>query len=363
MKTSIYIFFFLLSNLIIWAQTSPSSLSPQQSTVNESINPTNTTQKTTVERGNDASNFEQLFLQTNQYFHQQKHLKALLSGNQALAIAEKEKNIKNQIKINGLLGNIYESVSMYHKTREHVNKAEELIASGPLPEDMRYIEGNVYYLKAMNFAHTLDLEMALGYFDKAIAIFSSTHHSFSGINLQLSYLNKGFAYLELNKLEEATILFEKMKEKRIEESTTNLPPSVLLNLDLFILFAEAKKNTIQNKPTQSIGILNHISTLDKETLLLSNQEDFYLLYVRNFLNLHQIDSVKKYNALYNQEVAKGQLKQQDIFQSIIATESKKQQEIIVKLKSKNTVLLLFSSLIFIGGLLLSYFLYFRKKIT
>jgi tetratricopeptide (TPR) repeat protein len=73
-----------------------------------------------------------------------------------------------KIKILGIVGNTYQSLQLNEKTRVYLDQAESLLSSAKASDSLNLVKGNIYYLKGMNYFYSLDSDIALSYFNKAI---------------------------------------------------------------------------------------------------------------------------------------------------------------------------------------------------
>ncbi|HMN25527.1 MAG TPA: hypothetical protein PKE38_13570, partial [Ignavibacteriaceae bacterium] len=112
-------------------------------------NARNITLKILEKNLNDEQRLKALFILTNTSNLTGRLADAIKYGNEGLLLAQKEKETLTEIKLYLILGNVYQSIPLNEKTKDYLNRAEKLAITQKLPDSLRYIEGNIYYLKGM----------------------------------------------------------------------------------------------------------------------------------------------------------------------------------------------------------------------
>jgi len=251
---------------------------------------------------NKKSKLRLLFLMTNTSNMLQNPLNVIRYGNKALAITNDD-DVVTKIKILGILGNTYQSIKLNEKTRIYLDKAELLLSSPKIPDSLNYIKGNIYYLKAMNYFYSLDSNIALSYFDKAINQYTSSKHPIAEINLKLAYLNRAFGLIEQKSFKQA---MESLKLASINTKETVRPyPQNFVQLqDEFIELGKAKIYSIQKYPDLSNEILIKILERRKKSPVRDDIEnDVYQILADNYLQKKDIKNHDHYQNLYLRRVA------------------------------------------------------------
>lgn len=251
---------------------------------------------------NKKSKLRLLFLMTNTSNMLQNPLNVIRYGNEALAITNDD-DVVTKIKILGILGNTYQSIKLNEKTRIYLDKAELLLSSPKIPDSLNYIKGNIYYLKAMNYFYSLDSNIALSYFDKAINQYTSSKHPIAEINLKLAYLNRAFGLIEQKSFKQA---MESLKLASINTKETVRPyPQNFVQLqDEFIELGKAKIYSIQKYPDLSNEILIKILERRKKSPVRDDIEnDVYQILADNYLQKKDIKNHDHYQNLYLRRVA------------------------------------------------------------
>lgn len=232
----------------------------------------------------------------------QKFAEAIHYGTEGLSLAEKSNNIVSQIKFLGVLGNIYQSLQVNDKAKYYLNKAEDILKKNKLPAKEQHMKGNILYLKGMNYAYTLDCDMALEYFDQAISEYQLAKGLLSQINIKLAYLNKAHCLIEMNDLHDAEIYLNLSKVNTSEiNSSLDIPQiySDILNQSVDLGFV--KILTLKNNFNGSNEILYSILKLQNQANISGIDTDIYFQLSKNFLKLKDIEKSKYYSILYQQK--------------------------------------------------------------
>ena len=243
-----------------------------------------------------------LFVMTNTSSMLQNPLNVIRYGNEALSVAN-DNDVVTKIKILGILGNTYQAIKLNEKTRIYLDKAELLLSSPKIPDSLSYIKGNIYYLKAMNYFNSLDSDIALSYFDKAINQYLSSKHPYAELNLKLAYLNRAFTLIEQKNLSQA---LESLKLAGINTRETSqiYPPQFVDLQSEFIELAKAKIYSIQKNTDLSNGILLKMLERRKNSPVRDDIEnDVYKILSDNYLITKDIKKHDYYQELYLKRLA------------------------------------------------------------
>lgn len=265
----------------------------------------------------------------------QKFTEAIRYGTEGLNLAEKSNNTVSQIKFLGVLGNIYQSLQVNDKAKYYLNKAEDILKKNKLPNKEQHMKGNILYLKGMNYAYTLDCDMALEYFDQAISEYQSAKDRLSQINVKLAYLNKAHCLIEMNDLNDAEIYLNLSKVNVSEgTSSTDIPEvySHILNQSVDLGFA--KILTLKNNFNGSNEILFSILKLQNQGNISGIDTDVYFQLSKNFLKLKDVEKSKYYNALYQQKSAEKNEIQIKILNNLLLQDERNAEQKIQQQNSK-----------------------------
>jgi len=243
-----------------------------------------------------------LFVMTNTSGMLQKPLDVIRYGNEALSVAN-DNDVVTKIKILGILGNTYQSIKLNEKTRIYLDKAELLLSSPKIPDSLSYIKGNIYYLKAMNYFNSLDSDIALSYFDKAISQYLSSKHPYAELNLKLAYLNRAFTLIEQKNLGQALESL-KMAGINTRETAQIYPPHFVDLQSDFVDLAKAKICSIQKNTELSNDILLKMLERRRNSPARDDIEnDVYKILSDNYLEKKDIKKHDYYQELYLKRLA------------------------------------------------------------
>lgn len=265
----------------------------------------------------------------------QKFTEAIRYGTEGLNLAEKSNNTVSQIKFLGVLGNIYQSLQVNDKAKYYLNKAEDILKKNKLPSKEQHMKGNILYLKGMNYAYTLDCDMALEYFDQAISEYQSAKDRLSQINVKLAYLNKAHCLIEMNDLNDAEIYLNLSKVNVSEGTSSADIPEVyshILNQSVDLGFA--KILTLKNNFNGSNEILFSILKLQNQGNISGIDTDVYFQLSKNFLKLKDVEKSKYYNALYQQKSAEKNEIQIKILNNLLLQDERNAEQKIQQQNSK-----------------------------
>lgn len=268
-----------------------------------------------------AEKIQSLFIMTNTSNLLQKPLTVIQYGNEFLKMANNREDLATKIKILGILGNTYQFLKLNEKARYYLDQAELLLASPKLKDSLDLVRGNTFYLKAMNYFYSLDSDIAISYFNKAIDQYSRSKNPLAEINIKLAYLNKAFCLINQNKTQEAR---ENLKFAAVTPNEASKPyPLQFTELqDAFIEFGNARILAAENHPAQSNEVLLSLLEQRKNTPSREDIEnDSYELLSENFLKLGDLAKHDYYESLFNKQSAKSNRESAALVSQLIAQES------------------------------------------
>lgn len=265
----------------------------------------------------------------------QRFNEAIRFGTEGLNLAEKSDNAVLQIKFLGVLGNIYQSLQVNDKTKYYLNKAEDLLKNNKLPSSQQNMRGNILYLKGMNYAYTLDCDMALEYFDQAISAYQSAKDPLSQININLAYLNKASCLIEMNNLKEAEICLNHSKINLSEaDLLVNVPKSYADILNKSVDVGFAKILALKKEFKLSNEILFGILKVQNEVNISDIENDIYFQLAQNFLKMKDIENSNYYNVLHEQKLREKNKIQVEILNNLLLQEQKTSEQKILNQNRK-----------------------------
>lgn len=142
---------------------------------------------------------EAIITVSSAYFFQKKINMAMEKAQSALVLAKENGLWTYQIKIYGLISNNYQVLNLNDKARFYINKAENIIKTHTLPNDLKYLEGNIYAVKGNSYKNDLDCDYAILYFDKAINCFKDINTVTAKRNLDFVSVQKSYCLISTNK--------------------------------------------------------------------------------------------------------------------------------------------------------------------
>lgn len=270
-----------------------------------------------------------LFVLTNTSNILEKPLDVIKYGNLTLENVTEDKDLIIKIKALTLLGNTYQSIQLTEKLRTNLDQAEQLLSSSAVPDSMNVIRGNIFYLKAMNYFSSMDGNIALSYFDKAIHQYLISKEPVAKINLKFAYINKGWALIDQKRFDLAKQNFA-LARVDSESFPNKYPPLFVERLETTSALAEAKIYSVQNNPERSNAILFGILNDQKNIQVKKSIEnDIYKLLADNFLKKNDVAKHDYYQNLYMRRASRYNQITADLVNQLIRQEG---EEYAVKKK-------------------------------
>lgn len=253
----------------------------------------------------------------------QRFSEAIRYGTEGLDLAEKSNYTVSQVKFLGTLGNIYQSLQANDKAKYYLNKAEDVLKKNKLPNSEQHIAGNILYLKGMNYAYTLDCDMALIYFDQAISAFRPATDPLSKMNIKLAYINKANCLIGMNKLKEAEhyLLLSKINDSEFKTSS-GIPRMYFEILNQSYDLGTAKILALRNNLKHSNEILLSILELKDQTNISDTDTDICFQLSQNFMKLKEMDKSQFYDSLYHQKMVERSNVQIEILNNLLVQDQK-----------------------------------------
>tara|TARA_R110002049_G_scaffold72395_15_gene186729 strand:- start:4206 stop:5366 length:1161 start_codon:yes stop_codon:yes gene_type:complete len=246
-----------------------------------------------VELSKDApsSQISGLIIVANGYAILKNHEKVLEYAFMADSVAEKSKNYTDRIRVLGFIGGEYQRLKLGNKALNYLDKAYELSLQQPLPDSLKFLQGNIVFVKGLIQKDNLGCEYAMQYLLQAEEIFKNNLTS-KAINTSLGIANNniGDCYIELGEYEKA-----------------------MENYNEAILFA-TKVNSVKIIAYSELGLskifsakgeyLEAINILQKALSSLENINDIamytqiYKALSENYSEIEDTENFNKYTSLY-----------------------------------------------------------------
>ncbi|WP_394675383.1 hypothetical protein [uncultured Chryseobacterium sp.] len=302
---------------------------------------------------NDKQKIRVLFALTNSSNVTCKLSETLEYGGTTMVLAKKVKDTLTQIKLYGILGSLYQSINLNEKTKNYLDEAEKLMTAYRFPGALMYIKGNVYYLKGMNYAHTLDCEMAIRYFSRSIDIYRRNPSKMSAVNLKLAYLNKGFCEIELGQNTNAaqTLQFAQPEYNRTVEPNS-YPKFFAERQKLFVKFGNAKIDAKKKQYDISNTLLLDLLNEERNKNTNFTRTEVLKQLAENYYHLGRYEESDRYEKMYFAEEDPEKRKQDELLNYLISENKKSSDALIGKLVTKEILLL--SLMGILGGFIILY---------
>ncbi|MFP7654270.1 hypothetical protein [Chryseobacterium proteolyticum] len=227
-------------------------------------------------------------------------------------------------------------------------KQRIFLKKNKLPNSESSIKGNILYLKGMNYAYTLDCDMALVYFNQAISAYRLGKDPLSQMNIKLAYLNKAYCLIEMNNLKDAERFLILSQVKRSDIYASASAPQIYSDiLNQFVVLGFAKILALRNNFNRSNEVLLSILKLQDKSNISDTDTDICLLLSHNFLKMKDIEKSRYFDDLYQRKMAEKNKIQIEILNNLLLQNKKnadqkiqQQNNEIVKL---TIILILFST--------------------
>lgn len=246
--------------------------------------------------GNSSIQMTSLIIAASAYAEKSDSDMAIKRLLQAKKIVDDKKDFINQIRILGLLGYQYQSMQMNEKARFYLDTAEQMSRLHSLPDSLQYLKGNIYSIKALSYRDDLDCNFANKYFNKAIGIYkASKNKSLSTTNLSVTYIHKGYCFIEMQQLDSAVYVF-RQAEDLIRKNN--------LQRDILVMQKTGLANVyfLRKDYSGSIRILDEALEISKELSQIDLHTEIYKLLSENYLQVNDLKNYRHFNKLYTADL-------------------------------------------------------------
>ncbi|SHK44224.1 hypothetical protein [Epilithonimonas mollis] len=218
----------------------------------------------------------------------QKSIEFALKANE---LSEQTKDIANQIRTLGLIGNQYIRIEMRDEAWQYLDKADKLSQMVSLPESKKYLIGNINLLKAFLYKRSLDCGYAIKHFNKAIAEFKKDKdNGFAKANLGQAYNQKAYCFLTINK-DSAQVSFENGLADARKNGAKSLECNALIGL--------SDISSSQKDFKSSNETLLSALPLAKAAQQIEMETKIYRLLAENYIGLNDFENHLKYQKLFD----------------------------------------------------------------
>jgi len=217
--------------------------------------------------------------------------KAIDYGLKAYKLASAGNSDKDQVRALGFIGNQYYFLKMHDKVNLYLDMAEQIMDSKIPKDSLRFIKGNVYFVKGVNYKDKLDCDVAVSYFDKAIAEYVKTNdNNSSSLNLSIALIQKGLCLTDQLRLDDARVILLKARGIAFTNGYTEN--------GYFADIALAKTYYAENDFKGSNTILFKIEKDVDQFHGLTLQSEFYQALADNFLKLKDYGNYNIYSTKF-----------------------------------------------------------------
>ncbi|WP_165593567.1 tetratricopeptide repeat protein [Aequorivita soesokkakensis] len=258
-----------------------------------------------------------LIIVANGYAVLKNHDKVLEYAFQADSIAKNSKIYTDRIRVLGFIGGEYQRLNLSSKALNYLDQAYEISVSHPLPDSLKFLQGNILFVKGLIQKDNLGCEYALQYFKQAEEVFKN--------NISSNAINASVA-IASNKIGDCN--FEMKDYKKAKE-----------NYEEAIVYAK-KINATKNIAYSELGLANILSTegkngeaiqiLERAIRSIENVNDIginseiYKSLSENYAAIGNAENANKYTSLY--------LAEQD---KLLSEEKKSLNKVVNDLSSEN----------------------------
>ncbi len=298
---------------------------------------------------NDASiQINALLVVANGYAVLKNHDKVFEYAFKADSIAKKSNNFTDRIRALGFIGGQYQRLNLGDKALNYLDEAYDISVKNQLPDSLKFLQGNILFVKGLIQKDNLGCEYALKYLMEAAEVFKSNISS-KAINASVAIAkNKiGDCNFEMKDYKKAKANYEEFifYAKKIN-ATKNIAYS---ELGLANILSEEGENA------KAIEMLENAILSIKDVNDIGTNSDIYKALSKNYSAIGDTENSNKYNSLYLGEQEKLLSEEKKSLNKVVNDLSSENVRKRAEQKSKYTYIFLFL------GILLLLFLYFIVK--
>lgn len=230
-------------------------------------------------------------IKTNAYSSLDDSYNSLKYAYETYDYVKKEKDIFNEARILGRLGELFQGYGFNTQSREYLDESVKLISSNTFPAEKKAMYlGNIYGIKGNGYKDDLDCDFAIKYYNKAIKAYKSSESNQSILNnLALVYIEKSNCLIDKHQLDSAKIYLNEATEVIHKNKLEEYDQSAKISLARIYQYEKNYANS--NKLLKEV--LKDIKS--SQPLQVSNQ--IYKLLAQNSFELRDFEGYKKYSKL------------------------------------------------------------------
>jgi tetratricopeptide (TPR) repeat protein len=140
----------------------------------------------------------------NAYAVLKDHEKVLIYALKADSIASSNNSYVDRIRALGFLGGQFQRLKLGNRALEYLDRANGIAEAHPLPDSLKYLQGNILFVKGLIQRDNLGCQYALEYFNSAADIFKIDEKNKTlNASLAISHNNIGDCLFEIGSVEES----------------------------------------------------------------------------------------------------------------------------------------------------------------
>jgi tetratricopeptide (TPR) repeat protein len=196
-----------------------------------------------------------LMLKINGYTAKRDYEKSLSLLLKAQEIVQKTNDIDLEAQVINRQAIIYQQLKIYDKALENVDRSNEFIRTHKV-KNFEFLQANNFLIKGIIYKEQLSCELAINYFNKAIAKYGEGDVKSAYPNLSIAEYNKGQCYSSSQEYDKAALCYKK--------AATNASTVNANSLEAFALKGLADVYLHQEKYSMAIANLQKALELSKD---------------------------------------------------------------------------------------------------
>ncbi|GHC53480.1 hypothetical protein GCM10008083_16890 [Ulvibacter litoralis] len=309
-------------------------------------------------KNDPSSQTAALITVANAYAILKNHEKVLTYAFRADSVAEKSNNYADRVRVLGFIGGEYQRLKLGNKALSYLDKAYEITVNHPLPDSIKFLQGNIVFVKGLIQKDNLGCEYALEYLKEAEVIFkNNTTNKAINSSIGIANNNIGDCNFELKEYAAAKENYEEAIFYGSKVNSTKIVAYSELGLSK-ILTVEGKNLEAIHTLQEALKSIEHINDI-------SMNSEIYKALSDNYSIVEDTENFNKYTSLYLAEEAKLLSEEKKSLNTIVNDISLDNSEKSEAQKNKYNYFFIFSIIVLLLLLLyiLKNILKKRKKIA
>ena len=143
-------------------------------------------------KGDPSTQIGALIIIANGYAVLKNHENVLKYAFKADSIAEKSETYSDRIRVLGFIGGQYQRLNLNDKALNYLDQAYDISVQNPLPDSLKFLQGNILFVKGLIQKDNLGCEYALPFMEQAKSVFKDNISS-KAINASIAISNNKIA--------------------------------------------------------------------------------------------------------------------------------------------------------------------------